>query len=413
MVVDDRMVFERLSFNALRPGELCYLGDFLNIYPPTNRPLSDLRIEVGQPDGSTVTVDPARWHPTHSVIREVRRYPGLRPPTWVKVDGRETPLLAARERLEPGMWCRDGKTLYYRPPAGRTPADLRIECVIRDNGVQMSGETAHVVVRHLNVVHVANDGFNIHGHVTHAEFYDCNARDCGDAGFSAHDACETLLDGAVYVNCDNGIANVNQSGFSITRNVILQGARSVGYLLQGAARHELRHAILVDNPHQFSGLGVEGDNLLLVQTRSASRPCSALTCGGTTVLSRVTVVGHAGLFRTDAGASVTLNACLLGGGQGALHIRADDPLALLRLRDVVGAPDLTVEWGSRYPWKTQPLGEWLGQAAAAGAATNCTVRDLPGLAALRAGQKPGDLPAGLGCTPELIERFLAHFREAL
>ncbi len=59
----------------------------------------------------------------------------------------------------------------------------------------MNGPQSHFVIRDLNVNYVYNDGFNIHGTVKDAQFYNCNASDCGDEGFSAHDGCETLLDG--------------------------------------------------------------------------------------------------------------------------------------------------------------------------------------------------------------------------
>ncbi len=412
MLIDGAMVFETLSFNVLKPGEFCYMGPLLNFCAPDVRKLAEQDIEVGQPDGSTVKLDPAKWHQTHSRIPAVRRYPGLKAPTWIKLNGTNVPLLTAKERLTPGNWCQEAKSLYFFPPTGKKPSNLAIECVVRGNGVQMSGDTAHVVVTNLNVQNVYNDGFNIHGHVTHAEFYDCNAHDCGDEGFSAHDNCETVLDGAVYVNCDNGIANVNERGFAITRNVILQAARSVGYLLQGAARYELENAILIDNPNQFSGNG-RAENVLIIRTPAARcASSSAIGCGGETALKRITCVGNQALFRTGEKSNIKIEQCLFGASQGVLHVRADDPMAILHLNGVIGAEDLKMEWSSQYPWKSLPLREWLAKATEAGIATNCATQDLTSLDALREGRKPESLPAGAGCDITLIDRYVNYLRQS-
>lgn len=50
-----------------------------------------------------------------------------------------------------------------------------------------------------------------------------------------------------------------------------------------------------------------------------------------------------------------------------------------------------------------------GRAAQAGPkVTDCELRDLPGLEAIRDGEMPADLPAGRGCDRALLDRFLHY-----
>lgn len=414
LLVDGEMVFGRMARDALEPGEFCYEWDRIYYYPPKGK---TPEIVVGQPGGAQVTLDPKRWQRSHSKIGAVRRYQGLKRPEWIKVDGAPVALLTAKERLEPGTWCVEGKVLYYRPPAGRRVEDLAIECVRRGNGVQMGGKFGYVIVRNLTATHVYNDGYNIHNAVTHVEFYNCNAHHCGDEGFSAHDACGTLLDGAVYEYCDNGIANVNNAGYSITRNVILTNARSVGFLIQssGTARHELTNAILIDNPTQISAADLKADNVLLVKLpASPARYGDALGCGRNVQLTHVTALGNPLPFRAGKGSQVAIRDSVFASGQGAPHVRADAPYAVLKLENVLFGDKLAFEWGSRYPWKKMPIAEWLPKAAQAGVAKDCRTGDTSFLAPLLKGAMPARLPDGLGCDKALVQKycdFLAKKRE--
>lgn len=414
-VIDGRMVFEQpsLGMNILRPGEFHYAPDSLHYFyflPPKGKQAADCRVEVGQPGGNALVLDPQTWHASHSAIGALR-YPGLKPPTWVKLDGQPAPLIGARERLErlqPGQWCLEDGMLYYYPQPGTELRRQNIELVVRQNGVQMTSTTSHVIVRNLNVIHVYNDGYNIHGHVTHAEFYHCNARDCGDEGFSSHDDCETLLDGAVYVNCDNGIANVNQTGYSITRNVTLQNARNVGFLIEphAGARHELVNAILLDSPVQLSVGRTNVDNVLIVRTpRAGALKIQAIRCAENVELRRLTVAGNTRLFQAFPESRVLLESCLFAPGQGNLHVRVDKPEAVLRCRGLLVGAGMLLEYGSRPPWRTVPLAEWFRQAQAAGVAEQCSVEETAFHHELLAGRKPGLLPIAAGCTMELIDEY--------
>ena len=412
LLIEGKMVFATLSINVLQPGEFCIAPSDANrlyFYPPDGKKSNDCEVEVGQPDGTAVKLDPANWQYSHSRISAVRRYPGLQKPTWVKLNGKEAPIIHAKERLQAGEWCAEDNALYFHPPAGKALKDLSVECIVRQNGVQMTGETAHVTVRNLNAQHVYNDGYNIHGHVTHAEFYNCNARECGDEGFSSHDKCETLLDGAVYEYCDNAIANVNTEGYSITRNVVLANSRSFGFLIltKEPAWHELTNAILVDNPSQVSLSHTKADNLPILKS-PGFKIAQALQCGPATELRRVTAAGNSALFRADANSRVSIVDSLFAGGQRGFHIRSDDPFAVLSLLNVVAGPDLSVEWGSKYPWRTATFAEWVRDAGSKGAAREVTTQETSWAEALLAGIRSPRLPEKTGCSQNLIERYLDY-----
>ncbi len=396
LLAEGEMVFMTRPFDVLRPGEVCYDPAFfrrLFFRPPAGRAASACRVEVEFADGRTAVLDPGGWQPSHSPLPGVLRYNGLDAPARVRLDGREAPLVHARDRLEPGAWTREDGAMYYRPPEGRAPEALDLRCIVRANGVQLGGSMAHVLVRNVNVEHVHNDGFNIHGEVTGARFENCNARQCGDEGFSAHDACETTLDGAVYEACDNGIANVNTAGFSVTRNVLIARSRHVGFLVEPreGAHHEVTNAVLVDNPAQLSGGRLTVENALIVRTADGPRS-QALRAGSVGLaLRRVTVAGgHAGLLRVEAGGRASLEDAVLEGGQGRFHVRSADPAAALSLKDVLYGADLEIEWGERPPWKRLPLSGWAADAP------GCAPADIA---------FPGTLPGDSGCTRALVERY--------
>ncbi len=406
MLLDGKMNFKVLSFNALKPGQFCYMPDYFNrlyFYPPDKKKAASFVVEVGQPDGSSVKLDPKKWGYTHSRIGAVRRYQGLKKPTWVKLDGKKVELITAKESLAPGEWCREDKTMYFRLPAGKKVSELKIESIIRGNGVFLSGTSKYIVVKNMNVQHVYNDGYNIHGAVTNAEFYNCNARQCGDEGFSAHDKCETLLDGAVYTECDNGIANVNLSGSSITRNVIITDSRHVGYMIQShkTAKHTLENAIFINNPSQVSVADTTVKNMLIIRTNPKMRT-NALGCGRNTVVSNATIVGNSRLIRLDKKSNTTFDSLLVGPNQYTLHVRFDDPAKLLKIENSIFDDGTKLEWGSRYPWKTMPIGQWLAKNA-----KNSKAEKLTFQVDLLKGKMPANLPAA-GCSKALLEKYVKY-----
>ncbi len=409
LVINGQRVYERATYDLLKPGELCYAPTYYNYLlfsPPTGKKAAECTVEVGLPDGTAVTLDAAKWTP--SPRGGVVRYGGLKPPTWVKLNGAETSLVTNKDRLQPGEWCQEGKALYLFPPAGTALKDCTIECVVRDSGVRLGGATAWVTVKNLTARHFFNDGYNIHGQVTHAEFYNCNAFQCGDEGFSAHETCETLLDGGILEECDNGIFNVNVGGFSITRNVVIRNNRTIGYAVEGKGtpRHEVVNTLLIDNPNQFGGANLTLENVLIVKTPAGQR-CAGIGVSGINTLRKDTVIGTTPLLDSrDPGAKITVEKCLFAGHALGMHLRMDDPFAGLKLTDVVFTPGVKVESGAKYPWKSQAVQEWVTEAQGKGSATRTVAQDCAGLEALFKGALPTGLPEGIGCDVSLYKRFL-------
>jgi hypothetical protein len=408
LIVDGQMRFASQEYDLLKPGELCYMPTAFNrlFFRPADKTLPE--IEVGQPDGTSVKLDPKAWQ--QSGISGVLRYNGLKAPTSVKINGADTPLVVAKDRLAPGQFSLEGKTLYCNPPQGKPLAQLTIEAVVRENGVQMGGNTAYVVVKNFNARHFYNDGYNIHNAVTKTEFYNCNATQCGDEGFSAHDVCEVTLDGAVYTYCDNAICNVNNAIVTI-RNVLCAYSRHNGLEAQQQTVHRVENAILLDNPGQLGAGGstMTADNLLIVRTAKAPAT-QAIGGNGIIELSRVTAAGNSGLLRYMGGTRLTLDRCLFAAGQGGIHVRLDDIVAPFALTKVTFGEGMKIDWGARPPFQVLPLDQWLTKLVAGGKGTEAAVAPMTWQEELVLGKHPGKLPAGVGCSAELYERLAAFLK---
>jgi hypothetical protein len=323
-----------------------------------------------------------------------------------------TPLITAKERLTPGQFTVEDKTLYFKPPQGKSAAKLRFEAIVRENGIQFGGNLSYVVLKNFTATHVANDGYNLHGNVKHIEFYNCNATQCGDEGFSSHDTCESLVDGAVYSYCDNASTNVVTSVTTI-RNAIFAYSRHTGYEMQHQAKHVLQNVIFIDNPVQLSGMGddLQLDNVLIIRTANGPKTQAFdFACAAT--LRRVTVVGNSALLRYLRGPSLTMDRCLFGPGQGLWHVRLDDVTTPFTLKNVRFGSGINMEYGAKQPFKTQTIAQWLAGFTDAAKLQDTSVADMPWVADLVAGKLPATLPDGPGCSKELIEKYIAFVRDA-
>ncbi len=409
LVVDGELRMQFGDLDAARPGELVYQGWANRLWYRTHARQPMPTIEIGQPDGARLTIAPESWQ--NAGLPNMVRYCGTQPPpadlqapTWVKIDGRESQLAQASERLEPGQFTVARQMLHFRPPAGRRPDQMAIQAVVRGNGVFLGGSTSHVVIRNFNVRHVWNDGYNIHGGCKDIAFYNCNAEDCGDEGFSSHSDCETLLDGAVFRRCDNGIFNVMRA-VSVSRNVIIADCRSVGYGGDQQTRHTLENVILINNPGQLSAPNVTARNLLIVSTGDG-KAGTALGLGGECVIEQATVVGphRYRLAHLYGARQATLDRCRFEtAGSGPLHIRDDQP-DILRLRDCTFDAETVVEWGAAPPFRRLKLADARQDDTLPFAGAGSAEESL--LEPLLRGERPAAIPASPGCTPELIERYL-------
>jgi len=413
LVIDGELQRQLDDLQAAEPGELVYQekANRLWFHSRPGQPMPT--VEIGQPDGTRLIIDPKDWQ--YAGIPGMVRYCGTTPPkeeiqepTSVKIAGEERRLVRARERLSPGQFTVVDSVLYFNPPEGKRPDEMNLEAVIRENGVSFGGQISHVVIRNLNIRHVANDGYNIHGKCKDLAFYNCNAEDCGDEGFSSHDDCETLLDGAVYRGCDNGIMNVNRAK-SITRNVIIANSRSVGYGGQQESQHYVENLILLDNPNQLTSPTLSGRNILILNTVGGAAR-TAVSLGGVCHLKQLTVLGDypdhlLKLYGVE-------KATLIGSrfeNAGILHIRSDD-LSILDVVDSIVSPDTLIEWGNQQPFKRSLIADADKDPRLPFAGFQLIERPL--LQNLIRGTRPESIPKDSGCTPELIERYLEYMKEA-
>ena len=412
LIVDGEAILDHHARDKMKTGQFYFEYAWngkpaFYFMPPKGRKASDMVVEVGQPDGATV-LDPKLWRGGRVSRRE-----DLRWPSWVTVDGKPATLVTTKEYLTPGMWCREEKAVYFHPPEGKDPNAMAIENVTRACGVALSGAMSHVVIRNLTARHVWNDGYNIHGKVTAAEFYNCNAHHCYDEGFSAHDKCETLLDGAVYDHCWNGIFNVNVSGYSITRNVIISNSRTTGFgtaftdRRESTERHELYNVILIDNPRQLVGRNLKADNVLIVATSDKARKdYPAVTCIGPVDLKRVTVAGHMKQLSVVRGKErIAVVDSRFDAVKLVWSVPPKYPPSALFFQNLWFVTTFPADESS------QKLERWfhsLGESSAA-----CRFMDLTGYDALLQGSVPGKVPAN-GCTSELrraCDEYLKRVRE--
>ena len=405
VVIEGRLEGQVTDMDVLEPGELCYQGWANRLYYRVRDNRSPMpAIEIGQPDGTSISIAPKDWQ--YAGRPGINRYCGTTPkpdiikaPTWIKIDGKESPLVKARARLVPGKFTVADKTLFFRPPAGKSPAEMKIEAAVRINGITIAGSTSHVIIRNINVRHVYDDGYNIHGGCKDVSFYNCNAEDCADQGFSSHDDCETLVDGAVYTRCMDGVLDVNRSN-STFRNVIVAYNRRGGLGGSEQSRHQLENVILIDNG--LGGPNLVGRNILIVNTPGGPAG-TAINPAGKSSLEQVTVVGQHGKLMHLYGAEQLDLASGRFDNDGLIHIRGNDP-GILRIKDSLFQPGTVLEWGEKQPFKRMKLADAAKDPALSYSGGG--VSEKPLLEALTRGERPAVIPKDFGCTAELIGRYL-------
>jgi len=415
LMVGDQRVPAASPTLALEPGDWIYFPPYKHLYlRPAATPIGEVQIvpATGEPE----TVVPSRWGPAGApgVVRLV----GVAEPASLMIAGSRVPPITIKERLKPGQCTVENGTVYYHLPEGKSFESLSIECVVRANGVHLSGTTAHVVIRNLHVTRFSNDGFNIHGQSHDILFQSITATHCFDEGYSAHSDAETVIEGGRLLFNASGLTDVGRAR-TRCRDMLIAFNDGIGYLGMDATHEDLEDAILVDNGLQLGGGGPESrlraSNVLAVSTgvaASGGARSGQFSFGGPTTIDRLTVIGpHAARFTN--GAAVTLRDTVLLGGKADWHFRSGEPRQ--RLPQVEGLqvdPALTMSWGAKPPFTSRPLLAWLeelfpGQARAVVGAdldTTAGVISLDGL------------PAAGGCTSALVAKardFLGDHRQRL
>lgn len=136
------------------------------------------------------------------------------------------------EALQNEQWAwKEGK-LYFKPAAGKTPADYDLQMSVRISGILTSG-AGQIIVRNLTAIHFFNDGFNIHSGSAPLWFENIKGLWNGDEGFSCHENVEAFVrNGEFSNNYWHGIADV---GIARTyyQNITVRDNRAKGIYFIG------------------------------------------------------------------------------------------------------------------------------------------------------------------------------------
>ncbi len=151
------------------------------------------------------------------------------------------PALPTLEALKPGEWTVEEETLslVIALEPDRTPEMEKITFPVISNGVALRGNSAHWVIRNVNIRQVLNDGFNLHGASADILFENISATECGDDGISAHGTCELKVNGFVGRRNSTGICHIDDSR-SEQENVTLVENLAYNLMLIGSGEHSVK-----------------------------------------------------------------------------------------------------------------------------------------------------------------------------
>ena len=412
LMVGDERVPAASPTLALEPGDWIYFPPHKHLYMrPAAQPIGDVQLVPAE--GEPEAVAASRWGPAGApgVVRLV----GVAEPVALVIAGRRVPPITIKERLQPGQCTVEGGAVYYHLPEGKAFESLSIECVVRHNGVHISGSAAHVVIRNLHVTRFSNDGFNIHGRPRDVLFQNITATHCFDEGYSAHSDAQTEIDGGRLLFNASGLTNVGRAR-TRCRDMLIAFNDGIGYLGMDATHEDLENAILVDNGLQLGGGGPESrlraSNVLAVSTGRTGPRGGQVSFGGLSSIDRLTTIGpHTARFAADA--AVTLRDAVLLGGGADWHFRTADPRQrLMHAERILVDPAMTMSWGAKPPFVSRSFAAWLEEHFPGQSRTlEVAGLDTPvGIIALEG------LPEAAGCTADLVEtarKFLGGHRQRL
>jgi hypothetical protein len=232
--------------------------------------------------------------------------------------GRNAPYKKPSE-LAVGEWTyqRDENAFYLKIDPKKKLADYRIEYPARGAGVQVSGDCAHLVIRNLVATHAYNDGFNIHGKTRDVRYENIQSIECGDDGFSAHDDCDSLIDGFISIGNSTAIANAGRC--STTNNRVFADKNlGTDLLFFGSGVHTLSNShIRCTGAYSLRLYGADAyDNVCTLKLKNVLLERAGETSplkvdhNGALEADHVTLLG---LGLQAAGKSVTLHNCAVGG----------------------------------------------------------------------------------------------------
>jgi hypothetical protein len=233
------------------------------------------------------------------------------------------------DQLKPEEWAWKEGRLYFRPAAGKTPADYDLQMSVRISGIIATG-AGQIIVRNLTAIHFYNDGFNIHSGSSPMWFENIRGLWNGDEGFSCHENCECYVRGGEFShNYWHGIADV---GIARThyQNLICRDNRSKGIYLIGSM-HSISDSEVSGSPIQivlsasdqrglprFDAMPLRTSLTNLRNVVVRSRPDEAgvmLTRGAVGVIEHCVILGGRTCLQVDAEASAYVLNSIIAGGQ--------------------------------------------------------------------------------------------------
>ncbi|HEY1084876.1 MAG TPA: DUF1565 domain-containing protein [Prosthecobacter sp.] len=149
------------------------------------------------------------------------------------------------EELQVNEWtyAEAEDAFYLKLPEGQGLDAANIRYPARSSGVILSGKGAHLVVRNITCTHVYNDGFNIHGDQVDTVFEKIAAIDCGDDGFSAHEAAECRIDGFVSIGNSTGLCDT-VSSVTHYKNVFISRCLGHDIFFIGDSPHSMENVLV-------------------------------------------------------------------------------------------------------------------------------------------------------------------------
>lgn len=165
------------------------------------------------------------------------------------LDGQPAKNCLSRTELQtsPGgfWWSRKERKLFFKPPAGKQPADVSVE-LPANSGFYILDD--HTRVENFAVILSWNDGFDTNGRPHNVVYRNCAAVDnCGQA-FSCHDAGIVYYEDCVAIRCaSSGACDVHHSNSSYVRCVFADNVFEGGVAANDCSAHTYSDCLIVGN----------------------------------------------------------------------------------------------------------------------------------------------------------------------
>jgi hypothetical protein len=294
LIVNEKFVYEKLDRDAVLPGQWSYFPAWKRLYylPCKGEDVKQLNVTVTYDGGKTLTFTGGDLVRSHSKAGALRYKKSLVNPEKVAINGKEVVYARAIDSLKPGEWAQYNHAIYFKPSSAFDIKKDRVEAVVRDNGFGVY--CGYAKIHNVTVMHVSNDGYNIHGKGKGIVLDYCHAIRCGDEGVSAHGTCEISYTNGIIRDCENGINNIMDSR-SRTKNIIISDCWGNGIEFQNGKRsnHSVENAVLVNNSSPIkiskgsSATPVTLTNLLIVN--ESSDMSNIVLEGGKNIVSNTVV----------------------------------------------------------------------------------------------------------------------------